>query len=496
MRKMILLICGLAILSLPYCFKVTVGPNFGWQIKAGTDILREGRIETKDSFSYTAENQLWINHEWLSGVLFSGAFLTAGDSGLFFLRAGIFFLAVIFFGLLCWRRCPYIPAVLLGCWIAVPTLSRFINLRPQSFTYLFVLIFLFWFDTFRRRKTFCLWWVPVLMLVWANLHGGFALGLFVALISLAGFYFGRNGLERSLMPSEKASWLVILGLTAGAALVTPYGVNLFLYVAKELTAVHGDITEWMPLKRSQLPLYFSYTVLPLIIVYVSKKIRVETVLFFLSIIASACHRRFLILLVIFGTLVLFEGLGELKVKLKLDQWPRGLRKMISVAAIGVILIVLCPISLGTAWMQYRSGGFHLLPSPFSYPAGAIHFLKKNFIGPNLAVTYQWGEFIIRDLSPNYKVSIDSRNVTLYPSDYVATYLKAYERGDLSQWLGRYPVDAILVESGSPIAEAAFKSKRWVVIYIDSVAVIFVQKKSGDGVVLARRPIVLGASLPI
>ncbi|MDH3256371.1 MAG: hypothetical protein OEM27_02040, partial [Nitrospinota bacterium] len=47
---------------------VTADPDLWGHIRFGQDIWEQGEVHDTDPFSYTAEGQPWINHEWLMEV--------------------------------------------------------------------------------------------------------------------------------------------------------------------------------------------------------------------------------------------------------------------------------------------------------------------------------------------------------------------------------------------------------------------------------------------
>src|SRR6185436_9296841 len=75
-----------------------------------------------------------------------------------------------------------------------------------------------------------LWLLPPLMLLWVNLHGGFAIGFLLLFITLAG-----QGLSRLLKQSGPA----VVG-------VSPYGLSLYTYPLRTVSigVLQDFIQEW------------------------------------------------------------------------------------------------------------------------------------------------------------------------------------------------------------------------------------------------------------
>jgi hypothetical protein len=117
-------------------------------------------------------------------------------------------------------------------------------IRPQSFS---VLIFV-GLDTLLRRareRPGALWAVPAVMAVWANVHGGFAIGLLLVLSHLVSGYPGKSWEFRRGGVAWR--WAACFAAAAAATVANPYGWRVYGY-AGELSArgVARGIEEWMP----------------------------------------------------------------------------------------------------------------------------------------------------------------------------------------------------------------------------------------------------------
>src|SRR5438876_5231847 len=149
-----------------------------WQLKTGEVIASTRHVPHTDLFSYTAYGDPWYVQEWLSEVVFYDLWKTLGKESLLFLRVGVIAAA---FGLVLWRSLRRsgrpllsVGVTLLAAWGS----AYFFASRPQMMTYLATAALLLILDEYRSgRWTRALWLVPPLLLLWANLHAGFFLGL-------------------------------------------------------------------------------------------------------------------------------------------------------------------------------------------------------------------------------------------------------------------------------------------------------------------------------
>ena len=147
--------------------------DLGRHIKNGEEIL-DGNFGVlyQNHYSYTEPGYPFVNHHWLSGVVFYLIWKTSGFTGLH-----LFFIALslitfwIFFDLA--KKIGGFALAAPAALILIPLIAERVEARPEVFSYLFSGIFL-WTLWNKRR----LWTLPVLMLLWANLHVYFFTGLF------------------------------------------------------------------------------------------------------------------------------------------------------------------------------------------------------------------------------------------------------------------------------------------------------------------------------
>lgn len=167
----------------------------------GLDKLERWHAARVDSYSFTAEGLPWVNHEWLSEVIGAAVWKAAGDRGLL---AGKILLGLLIGGWLvveCRRRGASALAVAVVGLSSVYGLWPGTMFRPQLFSYLMFAVMLSLLSriTDGRRRLAAL--LPVVMAVWANLHGGFVVGLgALAIVSawqLVRWLAGRDSFQES-----------------------------------------------------------------------------------------------------------------------------------------------------------------------------------------------------------------------------------------------------------------------------------------------------------
>ncbi len=228
-RRVFVIILGMGLLVM--AARGVHDPDVWWHLRAGQEIVASHHVPRRDIFSYTRYGQPWIAHEWLSEVIFYLIFRAGSWAGLMVAFAGV--IAGTF--LLLYRQCagrPYIAGLMvaLGAMATVPSWG----VRPQIFSMLLAAVFLWLLEKARRSdpsQLHFLWWTPLLMLLWVNLHGGFLLGPALMAITLAGWLL-EAWLGLTKWPEARArAWRLGAALTACVALIplNPNGLELYRY---------------------------------------------------------------------------------------------------------------------------------------------------------------------------------------------------------------------------------------------------------------------------
>jgi len=198
-------------------------------VRFGQDLLASHSAVIADTHSFTADKP-WINHEWLAEVAMASAFAALGSLGLNLLRLAC--LAVI--AVLLWRRLSAFnpPARILDALMVVAMLgvqSRAAQVRPQLFSLLlFSVLLTILTDVDRRGDRRVMLFIAPLMALWANLHGGWIVGL-ECLVTWAGCNLllaptPARDRGRELAPSVQR--IVLVATVISAALATALNASL------------------------------------------------------------------------------------------------------------------------------------------------------------------------------------------------------------------------------------------------------------------------------
>lgn len=234
--------------------------DLAYHVRAGGIVLDTGRIPTADTFTFAAAGASWLNQQWGAQVVLASIYRLAGWTGLTLLRAGLIGLTFGFLFAACRRRGLDIRR---AAWLTIGAFAVTavaLALRPQLFGMtLMALTLLLVAD--RRNHPRLVWAVPLIVLVWANVHGSFFLGPVV--LGLAWLEDVHDGVP------NRHRLLGIAVVSAAAALVNPFTVGVWAYAAGLSTNsfVTSRITEWQPTTLRTVPgmLFFGSVALTVVL---------------------------------------------------------------------------------------------------------------------------------------------------------------------------------------------------------------------------------------
>lgn len=188
-----------------------------------------------DVFTYTGANTPWVNHEWLSDLLFYGAYSLGGLQGANLLKALVLTLTIGLLILYMVRNGVSWKMACLGSLIVLLASQTALYMRPPIFTYLFIVIFLHIILCFQLDEYYVWAFIGAIVaeIVWINLHGGAVIGLILLFfwwLSELWFCIVTWLRENPTAPSFKrlhTATLVLIAVTL-ASFVNPFTYHVHL----------------------------------------------------------------------------------------------------------------------------------------------------------------------------------------------------------------------------------------------------------------------------
>ncbi len=460
-------------------------PDLWGYLAFGRLFWETGQFPYQDIFAYVPTLNLWVYHEWLTGVLFYPIYQTFGAAGLQVLKYTLGLTTVFLIYLTARRRGANFWSALLGVWMAQVFLAMgYSPVRAQLFTYLFFGLSLFVLESARlsgRWRGLVI--LVVIQIFWCNLHGGFLAGL-----GLLGLYALGEAISR------RPFWPYLAALAAASlvTLINPYGLEYWVYLFRAVTMPRPEITEWasvykawqVGLPKEPLIYFVSLTVFTVLLAVWARwrEITPAIILGFTMYLGfkHTRHQVFFFLAVGAYLPVLLMALGRRILSLPLvASGGRRLGRGIPVAlAIGGILIYSYkffskdPLTLTFPHTPDPRGlsGIH-------YPVAAVKFMEKNHLSGNILSAFNWGEYLIWFTYPACKVAMDGRYETVYGEELCQLHSDFYYgRPGWRQILEQFPPDLILVDPRSNVYPLLQKALDWRQAYKDPGAALFVPHK--------------------
>ena len=188
-------------------------------LAAGRDIMA-GKMGQVDDWAFTTEGRVWINQNWGTNLLYWISNELGGETGLLVLKVLMILTGTLFLILACRRRDADWPVALIVSAGVIAAGRSFIDLRPNLTTLMFVPVMLH--VLYRTAQKPGRIWLTMLVfgVIWANLHGGFTLGL------LAMFFWATCVVILPMLGRERlAAWVPGVAIAASVAASLWYVVD-------------------------------------------------------------------------------------------------------------------------------------------------------------------------------------------------------------------------------------------------------------------------------
>ena len=440
-----------------------------WQIRIGQWIVENGAMPYTDVHTFTRFGEPWMSSSWLSQVLYAVSYQSLGWAGPVILTSLAIGATVTIFMYLFADYLDPTRAILLVTLAVLESATHFLA-RPHMLAFPFMVAFLGGLMAAADRRSSPSWWLLPVLALWANLHGGFVLGL--ALI-------GPIGLE-ALWTCERKDrvrltirWALFGIAAVVACCCTPYGWNTLIGAAKILSLgkLLSMIWEWMPANFATWS-FFEFTLLGLIGLgfYRGLSLSVPRIILLLGLLWMALsHARNIEIFAFIAPLVVAkpfaEQLGTLRAAMAPVAEGQSRAPVVMLAALAV------------AVAGWASTQVFIAHHPFSFlpsqtPVAAVDVLQKRQ-AQRIFSTSPFGGYL---LSRDIKAFIDGR-AELYGEQFVLDYFDAVTAKDVNTLLAmldKYQIDATLLGPDLPATKVLDHIAGWKRVYADDIAVIHVR----------------------
>jgi hypothetical protein len=467
-----------------------------WHLRSGQYIVENQTIPKTDPFSHTRAGDLWIDHGWLAQIFWYALYAGGGWAALALGLAAVVTVAFWFV----WRQIEANVFVAASSMILGAIVSSVVWVaRPQMISFLLTAVVAYLLHRFKRHDGRLLPSLPLIMLLWANVHGGFAIG-FMLMVAYGVGEVVNHLTKHTEDPVVSWSRLKHLGLVFVISLavvaINPHTWRMWLYPFQTvgIDALRDFIQEW---QSPNFHLIYVQPFILMLLLVVAALARAGRQADWTDLALVAMWTAWALFaarnVAIFGLVVTpilaryadlawtgqwrtwgysrapfaFRSTGRLSRLQLILNW--SLLTLIAVAALVKIAVPLTPEA-------------NLKAEQNSLPYEAVQFIHQHQPPGPLFNSYNWGGYLIFKLWPDYPVYIDGRT-DLYDNDFIRRYLNIMVADEgWQQKLDQDGVNLVLIETNSILAKFLRLDPAWEEIYSDERAALFSRKN-----ILVMRP---------
>lgn len=472
-------------------------------IAGGKDIIG-GKLAAPDQWSFSTGGKVWVNQNWLADVIFYLIYAYAGQWGMlafkFMLLAGCCILVLI--ALIKKGIEPVVALPVLA--VGLLCFDTYAFLRPNLIAVAVFMPLLFICLFISRKKSFYLWITAALIIIWANTHGSYIIGIFAVFVWVG--MYGIKALKRNFAEGFR-QWLLIFFLPAitalgASALINPYGFNnlIFSFAAYRDPVWNTNINEWKPVWYDN----FSglSTLLVVFILFFIVTVIIRIISFYYTFRRHDIKNKKMFN----STEMNFEELFEVLVAVILLMMAIYSRRLIPYAIIaivfplatylksflnytGIVFMSIIAVIISISIFSYNFYPYSsknafdnkgMLFEKMQYmnsdfPVGAVEFLSTNGIGGNSLCPWKW-EGYLRLMCPNIKIYAGARAQQIYDAATYRNYLNLSSYDPDIRLLRQNNIDMIILPCNQGNFGVLIKralADGWMPIYADSSDLIII-----------------------
>jgi hypothetical protein len=497
MNNLKLWFCAAVLLLAVFQFsETTVDPDLWGHVVFGRQMLHSGAIPKADIYSWTANGQPWINHEWVAEIILAGFYTAWGGLGILLLKMIV--------GLAAFAVCLRLGAQNLSwparflAWgfgaLAVVEISYGFAARPQIFTALFLSLELLLLHQIHSGKRLWTLGLPVLFLAWINTHGGVLAGF--GLLGLAAgattiqlaWNKGRSAVapissgesaDKQASKTVLSLWLAVIG--AGTALLcNPWGVGLLRWLVGSVLWLRPQIAEWNP-----TPLGWNHAAFFIVLALAAfswaftrqKRAWWELAVWVaFALLGLRAIRNTPLFCLVALALVPPHLASALAGFRRHFEHLETLGRRGDFQKFAAVLCAVIAVGIGVATFTLHKEHPLTMEVPRSeYPTGAVDFLQEHQLHGRMLVFFDWGEMVIFRL-PNCPPSMDGRLDTCYSRELIAAHWEFYNGQPYDgKVLDVDQADLALLPANLAGTTALAHRAGWTLIYYDDLAAVLVRE---------------------
>ena len=434
--------------------------DLAYHLRLGESIVLTGAIPEADTFTFTAQGRPWQDQQWLAQLVLFATHRLGGFEALLVLRATcVAAIASCLYSMCRSRGASARIAALMtlgSSVLAIPYLS----LRPQLLGAVCFAVSTLIVGT-QGRSPRRLWLVPLITIVWANIHGSFVLA--PALIT----YVLITDLNVRRSPPRRS--LTVLVLTAIATCATPWGAGVWTYAVRIManSSIRAMINEWQPPSFETIFGVMFLTSTVAVMVWASR--RTEPIPSWESLwvagftlLGFSAYRNVLWWAIAVPPMLVGRAGGVVE-SARVDRGSRPMNVII-IAAIALVGTLALP------WWRPPTSLVVGTPTP-TLMSGFERAVEPD----DRAFVYQGWASWIELTRPDVRVFVDSR-IELFDADTWQDYTRVMRgEDDWEAILNRYEVDAVMVTAEAAVViDGLSRDPAWTTVAIEPAGALFVR----------------------
>lgn len=454
---------------------VLADPDTYWHIAAGRWMLAHGALPTVDPFSHSMPGAPWLTHEWLSELVIAAVFNWAGWTGLGSLVALIFACTLAYLMRFLLARMEPVHALVFTSFAGAMMVGHLLA-RPHVLVWPLIAL---WVGALvkavEQNRLPSLWLIPA-MVLWANLHGSFMLGLALTM-----------GLALDATVSQAAGrwrpsawrWGWFFALTVAAALMTPGGWQglMFPFEVMKSSFTLDLIGEFSSPNFHHIQMLEVWLLLALAMACTGRlHLPWVRLLLLLSLTHMALkNQRYISILGLVAPFLVALPLARQWREMAnkgpdFEPMDRVFRALAVPAQRGAVA---CLAFLTTLLIGVAAQTEHFKPAPDITPDAAMQAVRRLGISGPVLNSHEFGGYLILNATP---VFIDGRT-EIYGDALMKRYQAATmltEPQALPTLLEDFHIRWTLLHPGTPALALLDRLPGWTRVYADDVAVVHVR----------------------
>lgn len=466
--------------------------DLGRHLTNGKILSNNLEILSTNFYSYTNPSYPFVNHHWLSGILFYNIEQLFGFTGLsiFF---GVISLLTLYLFFDSAKRISNIWVVITLLIFSLPVIVSRTEIRPEIFSYLLAAIF-FWLLTMVQKNRFNYWFLyllPVLELIWVNTHILFPLGILLVFVFLITKIIEIRSFQK--IDTQSKHLFIVFVTCLFITLCNPHGLEGALYPLHIFNNYGYELAENQSLFKVDsigefTPSFFFKVLLTFLI----------TSYIFAFFKTPKNKLLSLVPFLILGVIVSILGISAIR-NFSLFGYFAFVLTAINLKNLETIKLFrskLVGVFIGTTLVLYL---LHFITSSdFRLGIGidntdykaATFFLENNIPGP-IFNNYDIGGYLIYYLYPTEKVFVDNRPEAYPQSFFKKVYIPMQTGSKWNEYERLYKFNAIFFSQtdlsawGRHFIMLRKHDAKWALVYEDQNALIFVKRNKQNESIIQK-----------